>query len=88
MYMSYTIRDPTYVTADFTTGGSGLLSYFVPPIGGSTKRRANAEDRSSEVFVSIVAKKDNTTFTLNTTDGNTFTQIGMSITTSMSCNNT
>ena len=65
MYMSYTIRNPTFVTADFVTGGSGLLSYYVPPVDGSMKRQAN-EDGSSAVFVSIVAKRNDTTFTLNT----------------------
>ena len=78
MYISYTIRNPTFVTADFITGGSGFLSFFVPFVGGLLKRQANEDSSNTKVFVSIVAKKDNTTVTVNTTDGNTFTQKGMS----------
>ena len=74
MYMSYTIRNPTFVTADFITGGSGLLSFYVPPLNGSMKRQANEDE--SNVFVSVIAKKNNTVLTLNTTDGNTFIQRG------------
>ena len=75
MYMSYTIRNPTFVTADFTTGGSGLLSYYVPHMDGLVKRQAN-EGGSGDVFVSIIAKKNNTRLTLNATDGNVFIQRG------------
>ena len=72
VYMSYTVRNPNYATADFITAGSGLLSYYVP---------ANEDARvivHTRLFVAIAAKKDNTTITANTTLGDHFIQIGMS----------
>ena len=81
VYMSYTVRNPNYGTADFVTAGSGLLSYYVPAYEDA---RVIVHTR---LFVAIAAKKDNTTFTANTTLGDHFIQIGMSNNSSV-CNTT
>ena len=65
--MSYTTRNPNFVTADFITAGSGLLSYYVPPNEGENFI-------VDKLFASIVAKKDNTTVKPNTTFGDTSKQ--------------
>ena len=30
LYASYTTHSPTFLTADFVTGGSGILSFYIP----------------------------------------------------------
>ena len=69
VYVAYTIRNPTYVTADFVNSGSGLLSFHVE---SSTER----QDNSNRVFASLAAKVDNTTITANSTSGDTAIRMG------------
>ena len=49
VYTSYSIPTPSYLTADVMTGGSGKLTLYIPYQGSGT------------VFVSVLAKKPNTT---------------------------
>ena len=70
VYGSYTIRNPTFFTADFMTGGSGTLTHYIPPPPSSRKRQAAGGDAGNTVFISVIAKKPNTAFTMTATDGN------------------
>lgn len=63
VYVSYSIHNPTYFTADVITGGSGYFTRYVPP------RDSPVED-SEYVFVSLIAKKNNTKYSLDVTTGN------------------
>ena len=47
------------MTADLITGGSGLLSYYIPPVDGSMKRQINEDE--SNLFVSVIAKRTRST---------------------------
>ena len=85
IYGSYTIRNPTYFTADFMTGGSGVLTYYIPSPQSSKKRQADGGEVGN-AFISVIAKKPNTTFTLNATDGDVLTMRGrMKLLLSYSC---
>ena len=75
IYGSYTIRNPTYFTADFMTGGSGVLTYYIPSPQSSRKRQADGGEVGN-AFISVIAKKPNTTFSLNATDGDVLTMRG------------
>ena len=88
MYISYTIRNPTILTANITTGGSGILSVYVavPPMNGSVKRQANSVGSSNIIFVSIIANRDNTTLIVSTAAGNMVIQFRKSKN-SFLCNN-
>jgi hypothetical protein len=71
MYMSRTIRNPTILSANITTGGSGILSVYVS-FNSSMKKPADVDtvDTSSTIFVSIIANRENTTFRASTAVGN------------------
>ena len=87
MYISYTIRNPTILTANITTGGSGILSVYVSPMDSSMKRQADLDTvGSSIIFVSIIANRDNTTFRASTAVGDVTTPFRKS-NNSCLCNN-
>ena len=54
MYISRTIRNPTFLTANITTGGSGILSVYVPPRDGSVNLKADTLSNFI-IFVSIIS---------------------------------
>ena len=58
VYASYSIPTPSYLTADIMTSGSGNLTLYIP------------YQDSGTVFVSVLAKKPNTTFLIKTETGN------------------
>ena len=78
VYGSFTIRNPTTLTADFSvqTGGSSGINYFVSPdlytkstshsAGGLGRRKRQAE---KNVYLAIVGLMSNNSFTMNTTTG-------------------
>ena len=63
MYGSYTIRSPSYFTADVMTGGSGNLTLYIP------------YKESEMVYISALVKKPNTTFLLNVEKGKVATRL-------------
>ena len=69
MYGSYTIRTPSYFTADTMTGGSGNLTLYIP------------FKESGTVYISALVKKPNTTFLLNVETGNVATRLSKFTTT-------
>ena len=80
VYGSFTIRNPTTLTADFfiQSGGSSGINYFVSPdlyerstsrsSGGLGRRKRQAE---KNVYLAIVGLMSNNSFTMNTTTGDT-----------------
>ena len=74
IYMSYTIRNPDYVTADFFTGGSGVFSFYVPH---STKtKRQTTGGKNSKAFFTFEAKMNNTAITAKAAAGNVAMPVG------------
>ena len=75
VYGSFTIRNPTLLTADFQVDGTGTLEYFVSPAlyDSSVFESANRSQflNNTSVFVSLVGQQDNNTFIMNTTFGDT-----------------
>ena len=65
-YVSYTIRNPTFFTADFITSGSGVLQLFIS-VGGAAGNTA---------FITVIANEPVTTFIISATEGNTTTPTG------------
>ena len=63
VYASYTIRKPSYLTADAMTRGSGNLSLYVPYGGSGT------------VCISVIAEKPNTTLLPNVETGKVTTTL-------------
>ena len=63
VYASYTIRKPSYLTADAMTRGSGNLSLYVPYGGSGT------------VSISVIAEKPNTTILPNVKTGKVTTTL-------------
>ena len=82
---SFTIRNPTSLTADFSIeSNNGGIDYFVSPelyrastnTGGNERGRrkrqaATNSTSNNNVYFSIVGLQDNNTFFLNTTFGDT-----------------
>ena len=73
VYGSFTIRNPTLLTADFQVDGTETLEYFVSPAlyDSSVFESANRSLNNTSVFVSLVGQQDNNTFIMNTTFGDT-----------------
>ena len=63
VYGSFTLRNPSYFTADVMTGGSGILTLYIP------------FKESETVYISALAKKPNTTFLLNVEIGDVATTL-------------
>ena len=61
LYGSFVARNPTFITSDFATGGSGSFSHYVP--SGSL----------DTLYVTLIATTPTTTFVLTATDGNNMT---------------
>ena len=66
IYGSYTIRNPTFFTADFMRSGSGVLQFHIPNIGAA----------GNTAFITLIAKEPVNTFTITATEGNTITLTG------------
>ena len=74
VYGSFTIRNPTSLTADFQVDGTETLEYFVSPAlyDSSVFESANRSQlNNTSVFVSLVGQQDNNTFIMNTMFGDT-----------------
>ena len=67
---SFTIRNPTSLTADFLVeGDNGGIDYFVSP--DLVRSSTNADSTFSNVYFSIMGLETNNTFFLSTTVGDT-----------------
>lgn len=70
VYGSFSIRNPTVLTADFSIKSTSKINYFISPELYSNSITVN-NNISVRVYLSLIGLQINNTFSLNTTFGNT-----------------
>ena len=69
VYGSSSVRNPTYITSEFATGGSGSFFYYAP---------STSQEVGETLYLSLVAASPTTTFSVTVSDGpsNMTTSVG------------